>query len=119
MKDAIESKFKSQPLRDAVSLDRPDCLSVLVELAVPMPQIDFGPRSKTGRLTPRGVEPPLIEETQACRTRMAALLEEVLGKVPRYSTSAAAFFIEGTGTQLKKIAESPDVKAIHPNRNIV
>ncbi len=118
MNDAILSKLKSQPLRDAVILDRTERLSVLVELDVPMPEIDFGPKSKTGQFRPKGIEQHAGEDVEACRTRAAELLREVLGSVPRYSRSAAAFFVEATGAQLSRIAESPDVKAIHPNRDI-
>jgi hypothetical protein len=118
LSEAILSKLRSQSLRDAVTRHGAERHSVLVELAAPMPQVVFGPKSKTGAVKPRRILTAPNEETEVRRMRVADLLGEVLGTVPRYSRSAAAFFVEATGAQISKIAESSDVKAIHPNRDI-
>ena len=111
------SKLRSQPLRDAARGKSPERVSVLVEIDMPMPRVELGPKSAAGAPRPRGFKTGPGEDN-ARRERAAALLKSVLGEVPRYSRSAAAFFVEATGEQLSAIAASPDVKAIHPNRDL-
>lgn len=121
MPDELAAKVTDPALLAAVAGDEDQPLSVLIELDVPATQVGLRDDPGSGRRVPAEVL-ALTPEQQAeidHRTAEAErFLQEVLGGSPVWLGAANAFVAAPTGRQLREIASSRLVKAIHPNRRL-
>ena len=121
MPDELAAKVTDPALLAAVAGDEDQPLSVLIELDVPATQVGLRDDPGSGRRVPAEVL-ALTPEQQAeidHRTAEAArFLQELLGGSPVWLGAANAFAAAPTGRQLREIASSRLVKAIHPNRRL-
>jgi hypothetical protein len=121
MPDELAAKVTDPALLAAVAGDEDQPLSVLIELDVPATQVGLRDDPGSGRRVPAEVLVPTPEQQAEIdhRTAEAArFLREVLGGSPVWLGAANAFAAAPTGRQLREIASSRLVKAIHPNRRL-
>jgi hypothetical protein len=94
---------------------------VLIELDVPATRVGLRDDPGSGRRVPAEVLAPTPEQQAEIDHRTAEaerFLQEVLGGSPVWLGAANAFAAAPTGRQLREIASSRLVKAIHPNRRL-
>jgi hypothetical protein len=121
MPDELAAKVTDPALLAAVAGDEDQPLSVLIELDVPAPRVGFRDDPGSGRRVPAEVLVPTPEQQAEIDHRTAEaerFLQEVLGGSPVWLGAANAFVAAPTGRQLREIASSRLVKAIHPNRRL-
>jgi hypothetical protein len=121
MPDELAAKVTDPALLAAVAGDEDQPLSVLIELDVPATQVGLRDDPGSGRRVPAEVLVPTPEQQAEIdhRTAEAArFLQELLGGSPVWLGAANAFAVAPTGRQLREIASSRLVKAIHPNRRL-
>jgi hypothetical protein len=121
MPDELAAKVTDPALLAAVAGDEDQPLSVLIELDVPAARVGFRDDPGSGRRVPAEVLVPTPEQQAEIDHRTAEaerFLQEVLGGPPVWLGAANAFVAAPTGRQLREIASSRLVKAIHPNRRL-
>jgi hypothetical protein len=87
-------------------------LTVIVELDIPKQRVVAKPR---GFLVMDTIEEAVLEEK---RGEAAKLIENVVGKPPRWLKTARAFVVTALPKQIEKISSSPLIKAVHPSKNL-
>ncbi|MDZ7291443.1 MAG: hypothetical protein ONB44_07625 [candidate division KSB1 bacterium] len=97
--------------------------TVLIELNLPVPRVDFARTKNRGMITysPKRIESETTAQREKTTQKIdaaTAFLEDVLGETPRWLKSARAFVANVNSEQLREIARSPLTKAIHPNRRL-
>lgn len=121
MGDEPAAKVTDPALLAAMAGDDPGPVSVLIEVDVPATQVGFREDPQSGRRVPAEVLVPTPGQQAEIDARVAdagRFLEQVLGGSPLWLGAANAFAAAPTGRQLREIAGSGLVKAIHPNRRL-
>jgi hypothetical protein len=121
MPDELAAKVTDPALLAALAGDEDQPLSVLIELDVPTTRVGLRDDPGSGRRVPAEVLVPTPEQQAEIDHRTAEaerFLQEVLGGSPVWLGAANAFVAAPTGRQLREIASSRLVKAIHPNRRL-
>jgi len=121
MPDELAAKVTDPALLAALAGDEDQPLSVLIELDVPATRVGLRDDPGSGRRVPAEVLVPTPEQQAEIDHRTAEaerFLQEVLGGSPVWLGAANAFVAAPTGRQLREIASSRLVKAIHPNRRL-
>ena len=115
------AKVTDPALLAAMAADDARLVSVLIQVDVPATRVGFREDPGSGRRVPAEVLVPTPEEQaeiDATTAEAGRFLEEVLGGTPVWLEAANAFAASTTGPQLREIAGSRLVKAIHPNRRL-
>ncbi len=121
MEDDPAAKVTDPALLAAMAGDDPGPLSVLIEVDVPATQVGFREDPGSGRRVPAEVLVPTLSSrprSTAGSPTAGRFLEQVLGGPPVWLDAANVFAASATGRQLRQIATSGLVKAIHPNRRL-
>lgn len=121
--DVLAEKIADPELRSRVLDPSDEPVSVIIELALPDPKIEYG---NLGTHEPTLSRPtrvaPMSDEERADLERMATeargFLEELLDEPPVYLPSARAFVATTNGTQLSQIAQQPFTRRIERNRSL-
>jgi len=97
--------------------------TVLIELDLPARQADLRRTADGdgGRYTPVQIRPQTPEQQKEVEKKTAEarkFLKLVLGEEPELLRAAHAFIVKVDGEQLERIAQSPLIKAIRPNRQL-
>jgi hypothetical protein len=112
-------KIRSEDLRQAAAETKSKPHVVIVEVAIPRPQVDVlspGGQGETGaarfrissKVTKSDEVRPLAETRRA--------IEKILGRpAERFFSSSGAFVVTATGEQIRHLADLPQVRAIWPN----
>jgi hypothetical protein len=117
-------KFPDEALQRFAAGDSREPVSVLIELDLPEPQVRPEVKKFSGgpaRWRPAEVLPEAPEDRAEAerRAREAGdFLEEVLGEQPLWLPAAHVYAAQATPGQLRRIAQAPYVRAIHPNRAV-
>ena len=121
--DEALDKLKDRELRRLAASASDEPVSVLVELDLPDPQIEL---KETG-IMHGGIPlraPSVSRHVRAGETnsehvsQASALLHKNLNATPRWIDSAGAFVVTAPANQIARIAESPLIRAIWPNREL-
>ena len=115
MGDEPAAKVTDPALLAAMAGDDPGPVSVLIEVDVPATQVGSSRRVPAEVLVPT---PGQQAEIDARIADAGRFLEQVLGGPPVWLEAANVFAAATTGRQLREIAGSGLVKAIHPNRRL-
>lgn len=118
-----KEKLGSPDLRELARTGSPDTVSVIIELDVPVPQVEFGKLVRQGLevLVPTRIAPEDDEqrrESERKEGEAVVLLDRALKSKPHFIRAANAFVATVDGQELRRIARSPLFKAIRPNRKL-
>ena len=121
--DLLAEKIPDSALRQHALESSDEPVSVIIELAVPDPQVQYRHVERDGedRSVPFRVEPETSEEREeleAVATDAKTFLEELLAEPPVYLRAPRVFIATATGHQLEEIARSAFTKRIEPNRSL-
>ena len=110
-------------LNDVLELGGAGHASVMIELATPRPRIELaeGNPGSVGQWRPKGVEEESIDDRERRMTvtsEARRFLEELLGTSVVWLPASQAFVVDVDGDQLRAIARSPFVRAVHLNRRL-
>ncbi len=116
-------KIQGNELRQLVEERTGEAASVIIQLELSPRAVESSGAERGGAGLRRAlvVAPETSEERREVRRRASQtkrFLTKVLGDEPLWLQSARAFVAKASGEQLREIAESPLVKAIHPNRRL-
>jgi hypothetical protein len=98
-------------------------ISVLIEPDLPSRKVEFSRVERAGvtGYVPTRVAAGSPQEQRHVEERIATtqeFLKEVLGEAPNWIQAARAFVAIVNGEQLQRIARSPLIRAIRPNRRL-
>ena len=102
--------------------DSSEEVSVLIELNIPSPQVHAKRALGTSQRTQWFFPEESAEEKESYRRTIEEAshsLRELLGKTPRWLSSAHVFGARVTPEQLRTITRSPIIKTIRLNRRIL
>ena len=122
--DSLEQKLPEPELRQLAKDDTDQKVSVIIELDLPSRRILFT-KSEVNRDIPAYTPKRVVEESPGQHKENARkiekardFLESLVGKTPRWLSSARAFVVTVTPEQLREIAQSSLTKTIRLNRNL-
>ena len=125
MADHIEwaEKFTDQSLLQYARDGSSERISVIIELELPKRSLQFAPseRGDSATFRPKRIQPEDAQSQQISSDTIAAarsLIQQCTGTDPHWLKTARAFIIHATGMQISRIAESPLIKTIQPNRTL-
>lgn len=117
--DVPAEKFRNPELHEMAVKSAAGSVSVLIEPAIPPQRVEFQRQERRGR----GASIGFPEETEDQRQRdqdtidaAESSLRELLGESPHWLKTARAFVATVNSDQLRTMARSPLIKAIHLNR---
>lgn len=115
--DTLQAKVPDAALRASIAGGGSEALTVIVELEAPSPKVAARTDRRTGRVR-LAPEPPSRGDAAASKAAKALgdLIAKVTGERPPYLSAARAYVVEATGPQLRRLAASPLVRSIQPNR---
>lgn len=115
--DTLQAKVPDAALRASLAGGGSDLLTVIVEVAAPSPKVAVRADRHTGRVR-LAPEPRNRGDAVAAKSAKALgdLIAELTGERPPYLSAARAYVVEATGEQLRRLAASPLVRSIQPNR---
>jgi len=118
-----KQELGSPDLRELARTGSPDSVSVIIELDVPVPRVEFETLVRQGQevLVPTGIAPEDDEqrnESARKEEQAVVLLDRVLKSKPHFIRAANAFVATVGGQELRRLARSPLFKAIKPNRKL-
>lgn len=111
-----DTKLRSPDLIEAIRADRPDRMTVIVEIRGGQPELELSRDALRSNLRLLAVSSPGIpsdETVQDVSTRIA----EITKKVPKYLRHGGAFIVDASGGEIARIARISEVSAIWLNRN--
>lgn len=121
--DLLAEKIPDSTLREHALASSDEPVSVIIELAVLDPKVEYRHVERDGEDTtvPVRVEPESSkerEELEDVATNARTFLDKLLVEPPVYLRAARSFVATATGSQLEEIARSPFTKRIEPNRTL-